>query len=161
MARHEHDREDLLKEASALVERASLRREGQDEEIIVGFRRDGSASFYFGSARSYQFNTAGQLRRAFVGDLLYKAEAGKLVALARRRTEQAVELVRDELDAKATRDFLDEMWSHLEQLHRAIVAGRLTVIGKVPPEADVVVRIEAWLAQFGDRVTIARSPRVS
>lgn len=161
MARHEQDREDLLKEATALVERASLRLEGQDEKIVVGFRRDGCASFYFGATRAYQFTTDGELRRAFVGELIFKSEAGKLVALDRRRTEHAVELVRDDLDAAATRAFLDEMQFHLGQLHCAIDADRLTLVGQVPPTAHVVGRIGAWLDRFVGRVTIARSPRVS
>lgn len=161
MARHDQDRENLLKEATALVERASLRLEGQDEEIIVGFRRDGCASFYFGATRAYQFTTDGQLRRAFVGELLFKAEAGKLVALRRRRTEHAVELVRSDLDAEATRAFLDEMQSGLGQLRRAIVADRLTLVGQVPSTADVLGRTHAWLDRFARRVAIARSPRVS
>ena len=42
MARRESDREDLLREATALVERAELTIEGFDEPIVVGFRRDGS-----------------------------------------------------------------------------------------------------------------------
>ena len=74
MARRESDREDLLREATALVERAELTIEGFDEPIVVGFRRDGSASFFFGADPVYQFNTAFELRRAFVVGLLYKAE---------------------------------------------------------------------------------------
>jgi hypothetical protein len=161
MARQEQDREDLLAQATALVERASLRVKGRDEEIIVGFRRDGGASFYFGAARAYQFSSDGPLRRAFVGELLFKAEAGKLVALRRRRTEHAVELVRDDLDAEATRAFLDEMQSHLGQLHRAIVADGLTLVAQIPSAADVLGRIRAWLHQFARCGTIARSPRAS
>lgn len=161
MARQEQDREDLLAQGTALVERASLRVKGQDVEIIVGFRRDGGASFYFGATRAYQFTSDGPLRRAFVGELLFKAEASKLVALRRRRTEHAVELVRDDLDAEATRAFLDEMQSHLGQLHRAIVTDGLTLVGQVPSTADVLGRIRAWLHQFAGCVSIARSPRVS
>ena len=161
MARHEQNREDLLKEATALVERASLRLADRGEEIIVGFRRDGCASFYFGATRAYQFTTDGELRRAFVGELLFKAQAGQLVALRRRRTEHAVELVRDDLDAAATCAFLDEMHSYLGQLRQAIRADRLTLVGQVPPTADVVPRIHAWLDRFAESIAVARSPRVS
>ena len=48
MARHEEDREDLLAEATALVERAELVVEGAAESVVIGFRRDGCASIYCG-----------------------------------------------------------------------------------------------------------------
>ena len=47
MAQRETNREDLLREATALVERAEIRIPGESEPIVVGFRRDGSASFFF------------------------------------------------------------------------------------------------------------------
>ena len=98
MAREEHNREDLLAEATALVERASLRLDGFAEEVVVGFRRDDSASFYFGADRVYQFTSEGALRRAMIAPLLYKAEQGRLIALERHRTADAVEMVRRELE---------------------------------------------------------------
>src|SRR6186997_1242741 len=104
MARRESEREDLLREATALVERAELTLEGSEEPIVVGFRRDGSASFFFGVDPVYQFNAACELRRAFVGGLLYKAERGRLVSLSRQRTMESVALFRAELTAQATTD---------------------------------------------------------
>ena len=64
MAREEQDREDLLREASALVERAEVALADGATRVVLGFRRDGCASFYFGSERAYQFNTDDALRRA-------------------------------------------------------------------------------------------------
>ena len=49
MALHEQDREDLLSEATALVQRVELRVEGFAEPVIVGFRRGGEASVFFGA----------------------------------------------------------------------------------------------------------------
>src|SRR5262245_12366974 len=97
MARQESDREDLLREATALVERAELKVAGESEPMTVGFRRDGSLSVFFGGDAVYQFNTAGELRRAFAGGLLYKAERGRLVELRRERSADEVALVRREL----------------------------------------------------------------
>src|SRR3954447_20411722 len=99
MSRHESDREDLLREATALVERIELTVGGFDLPVVCGFRRDGAASFYFGADPVYQFNAVGQLRRAFVAGRLIKAERGRLVALSRERTENEVALVRHELSA--------------------------------------------------------------
>ena len=47
MARQESNREDLLREATALVERVELHVPAFEEPIVVGFRRDGCASFLF------------------------------------------------------------------------------------------------------------------
>src|SRR2546421_10418921 len=98
MVRRESDREDLLREATALVERAEIRTPGEHEPIVVGFRRDGSASFFFGAHPVYQFNSAGEFRRGYIGGLLYKAERGRLIALRRERSDAEVALVRTELN---------------------------------------------------------------
>lgn len=159
MARQEQQREDLLAEAKALVERVSLRIAGEDDEIVVGFRRDASLSVYFGSEQVYQFTSEGQLRRAFVDDLLYKAEQGRLVALRRQRTDRAVELVRHDLDDAETRRFLEAMRAHLGKLQRALAEGRATIVGQVPAGIDVVGRVRSWLDKDSPGVTIARGPR--
>ena len=92
MARDESSREDLLREATALVERIELRitapisaAHDRDDHVVVGFRANGAASFFFGDDPVYQFNSAGQLRRAYCGGLLFKATHGRLVSLQRVR----------------------------------------------------------------------------
>ena len=159
MSREERDRENLLAEAKALVERISLSIAGHDEPVVVGFRRDGSASFYFSADRVYQFTSAGKLRRAFVGDLLFKAEQRQLVSLRRERHAQAVELIRHVLDSSATAAFMTEMRSHLHALHHALSKAKFKLIGQVPPEVDLIARIRCWLDEFADASEVARSPR--
>ncbi len=158
MAREEHDREDMLAEAKNLVERASLRLPDYDEEVFVGFRREGGASFYFGPLRAYHLTSIGQLRRAFVGGLLYKAEEERLVSLRRQRTECAVELLRHELSDTEQRMFLDEMQRHLNTLRDALASGNFAVVGQVPRGADVVERTGDWFERFAGKVVVARSP---
>ena len=69
MAREEADREDLMREATALVQRAEFSAGGKP--VFVGFRTNGAASVFFDSDPVYQFNSNGELRRAFVaGDAL-------------------------------------------------------------------------------------------
>lgn len=155
------DREDLLDEATALVERISLRVAGHDDGVIVGFRREHSASFYFGSQCVYQFTSDGQLRRAMVGELLFKAEKGQLVSLRRQRTEQAVELARHVLDPAETRAFLQRMKDQLEELHHALAKRNFSIGGQVPSNADLVSRVDCWLDEFAGRLRIADSPRVA
>jgi hypothetical protein len=159
MARREQDREDLLAEATALVERVSLQLPGDAGPTVVGFRRDGSASFYFGSGCVYQFTSAGELRRAFAGDLLLKATGGKLVSLRRERAAGAVTLVSHELDAAETSAFLAEMHLALAGLGRALRDRSATQLGRVPDDVDVAGRVQAWLEQNAHRIAIAASPR--
>ena len=78
MSRTEQDREDLLREATALIERVELRVSGWSESVVAGFRRGGQASFFFGADLVYQFNAALQLRRGFHNGQLIKAEDGRL-----------------------------------------------------------------------------------
>ncbi len=158
MARQEHERKDLLGEATALVERVSLRIAGRDDDVVVGFRRDHSASFYFGGDRVYQFNSQGQLRRAFVDDLLFKAEEWQLIALRRERTAETANLVRRVLDRSATEAFFETMRSHLEGLRHALANRQFTIVGQVPEHADLVGRVCRWLDQFGGCAAIAREP---
>ena len=159
MSREDHDREDFMAEAKALIERISLDIGVYDEPVVVGFRRDASASFYFSAQRVYQFTSGGQLRRAFVGDLLFKAERRQLVSLRRERHEHAVELIRHVLDAAQTDAFVAEMRSHLHTLRDALDQARFKIVAQVPVEPDLIARIRRWLDEFGDAAAVAISPR--
>ncbi len=64
MARHEEEREDLMRDAKALVDRIELVVPGFEEPVVVGFRTNGAASFYFGQDAVYHFNSQLELRRA-------------------------------------------------------------------------------------------------
>lgn len=145
MAREEHDREDLLATATALVERAELRISGETENVFAGFRRDGAASVYFGADPAYHFTSAGALRRAYCGGLLYKAERGKLVSLERRRTPQEVQLMRHELSPDETQAFLAEIARRLASFRSSLRADAWRLVGQSPASVDVVSRIRGWL----------------
>ena len=160
MAGQESDREDLLREATALVERAELTIESDPEPIVAGFRRDGSASFYFGADPVYQFNSAGELRRAFIAGLLYKAERGKLVALRRRRSATEVALVQIELNAQDIANLLLAMRQRLDLLQSALAAGTYSLIGQVPVKADAPARLLQWLGALAAEIPIASAPGV-
>ena len=79
------DREDLLAEATALVERIELDVDEMDESIVIGFRPSGAGSIYFGPDAAYHFTSHNRLRRAYANGLLYKAEKRRLISLDRRR----------------------------------------------------------------------------
>ena len=98
MARKEHDREDILREATALIERIEFELPGYAEPIVVGFRSDGSASVFVGPDPVFQFNTKHELRRAFVAGKMIKAERGQLISLEKHRTATQVKMLRTKLD---------------------------------------------------------------
>src|SRR5580765_5795621 len=106
MARREADREDLMAEASALRQRAELVLDGYAEPIVAGVRANGHLSVYFGDDPVYQFDAAGNLRRAFVGGDLYRTQGHTLARLNRTRTDLAVELGRRDLDPAELERFL-------------------------------------------------------
>lgn len=160
MAREEHDREDLLAEATALVERIELAVAELTEPVVIGFRRDGCGSIYFGADPAYHFNTQGELRRAYADGRLYKAERGRLASLTRRRTGAAVELLRHDLDETEAAEFLSELASRCERLRAALDADGFDVVGQVPEQGDVVGRVQRWLGSLSLPPRIAVSPRV-
>ena len=160
MSRSESDREDLLREATALALRAELEVPGYGEPIVVGFRKDGSASFFFGADPVYQFNAAGELRRAFAAGLLYKAERGQLIALRRERSATETALVRHELTPDETAALLATLRQRFGQLRAALQTGAHQVLREVPPAANLPQRILAWLEQLPDTPPIAAAPHV-
>jgi hypothetical protein len=161
MAREERDREDLLREATALVERVELAVSPWAEHFTAGFRQSGSVSLYFGPDPVYHFNAAGQLRRAFVAGLLYRADHGRLASLRRERTAERVALVRHELSPCETQAFLVLLNTRRQEVVAAIESGDYRIVGQVPPEVDVLSRVRKWLAALPDNIEIARSPRVA
>ncbi len=161
MAREESDREDLLREATALVERIELApaEAVNGEHIVIGFRTEGAASVYFGGDAAYHFNSSGELRRAYCDGLLYKAERGKLVALERVRQKNEVQLRPRPLPDTEQAMFLTMLVERLRKLADQCQQHVLVTVGQVPAEADVLQRALDWLKQAHD-VTIATSPHV-
>jgi hypothetical protein len=158
MARNESDREALLREATALGQRVELTIPGFADPIVCGFRRDGSASFYFGADPVYQFNTASQLRRAYIGGRLVKAERRRLIALSRERLQHEIALVRHELSDGESAAILAESSSHLNRLKEALQGNQAAINGQVPPSADVIGRLLAWLGDRPPTIRIAAAP---
>jgi hypothetical protein len=161
MALEESDREDILREATALVERAELKIAGRAEAVIIGFRRDGSASLFLGHELVYQFNTKNELRRAFLAGDLIKAEAGSLVRLRRERTANAVHLLRHALSPEEQRSQMDQMHLSLAALRQSLAGGEVVAAAHHPAEADLLPRIRNWLNQLPQNIAIANRPHVA
>jgi hypothetical protein len=156
--RIERDREDLLRDATALVERIELAVDGFDEHVVVGFRKSGAASVYFGQDPVYHFNSEGELRRAFADGRLYKAEKRRLVLMERRRAEGVVALVGHELSDPEMEEFLATMDRAFDVLSNAIKAGRAVVVRQTPVDRDIIGRASAWLTQLPRPPRIANRP---
>lgn len=174
MARDETDRENLLREATALIERIELCATGSAtaptcatgfasapeapaENIIAGFRLGGALSIFFGADPVYQFNAAGELRRAYCDGLLYKASHGRLASLERLRTPHEVQLLRRDLSDEEQNAFIARMGDRLRAFAAQLNAGEFRTVGQAPPEVDVLGRVRSWLSQH-DGLPIAHAP---
>jgi len=162
MARHEHNREDLLRDATALVERIELKVDAFDEPVFVGFRDNGCGSVYFGQDHVLHFDQKNRLRRAYVAPILIRAEQGRLVSLRRDRSVERVRLAPQEYTEEETREFQQRSWRALAALREALANGQYEIVGQAPESAPVVERAATWLGRLleGDSLRIAHSPRI-
>jgi len=164
MARAPQEREDLLRDATALVDRVELQVGAAKNSAIVfaGFRVGGAASFYFDQDPVYHFNNDHKLRRAHVDNELIKAEQGRLVALRRQQFENEVAMIRYVMQTDKQDKFCQTALKNLSQLCHALTAEDYTIMGQVSAVQDrsVVDQLITYLTSL-QAVTVAASPRVS
>ena len=161
MAQHERDREDLLREATALTVRAELAVDGFDEHVVIGFRHGGAASVFFGADPVYQFNSANQLRRGFRHGQLIKAVDGRLFSMRRQRAGGQVQFLRSEMDATTMADYLKTCREQLSTLTARLAEMQFQVIGQVPEDGDVLAQITDWLQTLPEQLAVATKPNVA
>ncbi len=162
MARHEQSREDLIRDARALVERVELTVPDSlcTDLVVVGRRASGDLSLYFGEDPVFHFNATGQLRRAYVAGRLLKAEATKLVAMDRRRIEGEVQLHSRTLTAAESQTLTSDLTHKIDELARAINSGTATITRTVG-EATTIDNVVAWLVPLQSKpIEIAPRPNV-
>lgn len=160
MARQESDREDLMREATALVERAEFRVPGESEPVVFGLRREGAASFFFGPDPVFHFNSRYELRRSYVGGDLIKAEHRRAVRLRRVRTESETQLQRSELSPEETAALLHLLQTRLAHVRASVEARQIEVVAAHPPGADLTARLQEWLAAAPAEIALAARPNV-
>ncbi len=160
MPREIHDREDLLRDARALVPRLSLQFlvGPSPVNLVAGFRGD-ALSLYFGEDPVFHFNGAGELRRAFVAGQLIKATRGRMVGLQRNPAASAIELAAHDLGESLQQQLLDDLARRLAQVCAALASGTFTLIGQEPPKGDALARLRDWLTKR-QKIEVAASPRV-
>ena len=160
MAHLEHDREDLLAEATALVERAEFALPGFADILVAGVRVDQALSLYFGSEPVYHFNTHGELRRAYVAGKLYKAVGGRLASLTRVRTASEVQLVRHDLSDAEQQAFLVDMEARLALVRKLLLEQRCEVLRAAPVGLEPLEKLRTWLAALPAHTVVAAQPHV-
>ena len=158
MARNEQPKEDLLRDATALVERIELHVD--ESSIVIGFRPDGAASLFFDAEPVYHFNAADELRRAY-DDGLVKASDGQLIRMKRERSDESVQLISSPFSAQEHRDFLADLASRCNALLQAIDEGSCHVTGQVSSDVDFLRRVKNWLSSLPHPISVAARPHVN
>ena len=149
MARHESDREDLMREATALVRRVELLVPGEPEPVVCGFHGDRRLSIYFGGDPVYHFDEGGRLRRAFADGHLFRTQGTTLARLTRVRQPDQTELQRRDLHPDELAAFLHSARTRLERLETALASSAVQVVRRVPDsDAAVVGELRSALASL-------------
>jgi hypothetical protein len=158
MARHEAEREDLMREATALRRRGEWRIPGIAKPVTAGFRDGGGCSVYFGQDPCYHFDVSGALRRAYAADKLYRTQGGTLAELVRVRTEHEAVLQRRDLRQQELNGFLARMREHLSRLSAALQSGNAALLRQEPDDCNVGAELTAWLARVLDGQLVLAPP---
>lgn len=132
MAKIEQDREDLMKEAVALVRRIEFAPTNRFPSIIAGFRNNGLFSLYLGPDPMFQFDTSGRLRRAFCGGLLYRTQGMALAQLRRERSSIETTLMRRDLAGVELEQFRSHTLSHVFWLNEQLTSASLAIVRQIP-----------------------------
>ncbi len=136
--RHESDREDIMREATAMRRRVSLSVNGLPTPVVAGFRSNGFFSIYFDQDPVYQFNADGQLRRAYRNGFLFRTQGDTLARLERTRSQTETVLLRTDLTDIELSEFIAEMKRFLCQLLEANGEDRVQILEAVPGEAGLL-----------------------
>jgi hypothetical protein len=135
----ETDREDLLREAVALVRRMELLVMPGNRVIVVGFRSTGWMSVYFNADLMYQFDDLGRLRRAYIDGLLYRSGGRVLAELHRQRSESETTLVRRDLDSGPLVEFRDRTHERVRWLRDVLRQGGVTISRQIPADDSSLI----------------------
>jgi len=146
MTRQESDREDMLREATALVDRAELQLEDAIEPLVFGFRANGALSVFVTQDEVYQFDAEGRWRRGYLHGRLLKAERGRIVEMVRERMERET-VLRSRQWSPAEQDEYARRWRRRSDwIREALEASRYRCVGAVSASGiDPVLRLRDWL----------------
>lgn len=155
MARIEADRDDLMRDAVALIRRGAWKLPSEPAPVIAGIRQDGGFSVYFGDDPCWHFDARNGVRRAFAGGVLYRTQGETLARLTRVRTPSATTLHRVDLAAVELGTFLTAMLERLAGFTAALEDGTAELQQTSPAECPLA---EELLPRLRD---ILREPRLA
>lgn len=118
MALIEQDREDLFRDGRAMVVCGEADIDG--DHCVVGFRKSGALSLYFGPDVVFQFDQQSRLRSVFLDGERYTADAGQLQHVARLNRGAKLTIRRETLPRDETQRILRLLGQHLARLRVAI-----------------------------------------
>ena len=157
MARQEHDKEDLIADATVLVDRAEFRLASVTERgvclVTAGFRENGQLSVYFDQDPFYQFDEDGRLRRALEDGFLFRSQTVTLARMHREREGTRTMLVRHDLTADEVLAFRTRMREKLRDFAAALAADKLQRLRRVVVSDDFESLLRGRLqaiSQLGD-----------
>ena len=157
MAKHEASREDLIRDAVAMVDRAEYV-SAAAETVVVGFRSSGAISFYFGDQPVYQFSTERKLRRVYWEGIV-KAESGRLTRWTKTYHDHAVQMIATPLESAEQATMLAEMQRRLIALRDGLGSGTWRLTREVSqPGSHASVRVKQWLEDMPETFEVADSP---
>lgn len=154
MTRIESDKEDLIRDATALVDRAEFSFDSGVSAtagwsvVTAGFRRDRSLSVYFDQDPFYQFDQDGHLRRCYADGFLYRSTGDGLARLNRHRTKDATTLMRDDLSKEDLRRFQDRMKILLTEFSQALTKNSIQMLRVVSEKIDIRESIVSAIDQI-------------
>ena len=159
MSRIEADREDLMRDATALVRRIEFSVPDFVEPLTAGFRRHGGLSLYVGQNSVFHFDEDCRLRRAFRDGVLYRTQGETLAALTRDRRKTATILVRRDLTGPELNDFLNDMKAVIRKVRSAITENRVEVLRRIPQnDANILTEIHDVLFNVSAAKTVLAPP---
>jgi recombinational DNA repair ATPase RecF len=158
MARNESDREDMIREATALRNRVEWKVPGESELVFAGVKAAGWLAIYFGPDPVYQFNEEGSLRRAFVDGFLYRSHGTTLARLKRTRRDDQTNLTRLDLTPEEVREFLERMDQRLSRLVDQLSSGTVEVVRQI--ETDTPANFEE-LVRNAMRASVRLAPAIA
>ena len=153
MARMEQDREDLMREATALNPRIEWDVPGDVELVVTGWKASGDLSIYLGQDPVYQFDSDGRLRRAYESGFLYRTQGSTMARIHRERSARQTTLVRHDLNVAELDEFLTRMRRRLTRLQAALSSNQAQVrrhVGTASTE-----ELAAQLARIAQQCVLA------
>ncbi|QDS87842.1 hypothetical protein EC9_20250 [Rosistilla ulvae] len=159
MAREPQDREDLLAEATGLPVRGVIVL-ADDFEVVVGFRDDGSASWFFAADPVFQFDPLFQLRRIFCDGTRYAVAGGQILRLEQATSGGRLQLTKHRLDPAETQQLLDRWKQNIGEVETALQAKTHRWQGASVSIERIDAKVRQWLADLPDPPPIAKVSRL-